>query len=380
MRRIVFVNQATGYLAIDIINGFVKDFDEVAVIYGDIREQDVRLDPKVKCSRVVEKSRTSHVKRFLKWGLATFQIYLLLITKYRKYEIFYFSVPPFAYLLSLLLRRRFSILMWDVYPDVLKNAGVSERNTVYKIWANANRNLFKRAFCIYTIGKTPAELMSKYITREKISIIPLWNGLRDYTPPEREENPFISANALKGKFIVQYSGNMGITHNIEVLLEVAKNVRHRHDIVFQFVGRGQKWNYVKYEIEKLNLENCRILPFQPDDLVKYSLSAADVSVVLVEPGASQMVVPSKVYNLLAIGSPIMAISPSFSELHNLIEKYDCGASFTGDEIMAMTSFILKLQESPDLISRFRTNAIKASRDFSPLNALEFYRIYQNQAC
>jgi len=167
-RRIVFVNQATGYLTIDVINAFAHSFDEVAFIYGDIRVQDVEIHPKAIGSKVAEKSRKSNSARFLKWFQASFQIFFLLATRYRKYEIFYFSVPPFAYFSSLLLRRKFSLLMWDVYPDALKLAGIGESSLLYKTWSRINIHLFGRAHRLYTTGEGQAKLMEKYAPPGKV--------------------------------------------------------------------------------------------------------------------------------------------------------------------------------------------------------------------
>jgi hypothetical protein len=380
MKRIVFVNQATGYLTIDIINAFAEDFDDLAVIYGDIRVQDVALNPKVNLSRVAEKSRKSNFHRFLKWFVASIQIFFLLLTKYRKYEVFYFSVPPFAYLSSLLLKRRFSVLMWDVYPDVLQSAGISTGNYIYRVWSAANRKIFRRAYRIYTTGEAQASLISKYVSADKINVIPLWSGFRNFSPVTKGSNPFISENRLNGKFIIQYSGNMGLTHNIEILLEVAKNTIKRKDIIFQFIGRGQKWYKVKDEIEQNELVNCMILPFQPDSLVKYSLAAADISVVLVEPGAADMMLPSKVYNLLATGSPLITISPDGSELHKLVDRLRVGKNFCDNDVQGITDFIIAMKESSEHLKEYRNNALSASLEYSPENAVKFCQIYKDTTC
>ena len=281
-RKIVFVNQATGYLAIDIINEFAKEFDIVGVIYGDIRIQDVELNPRVRKSKIIEKSRKSNFARLLRWFIASVQIFFLLITKYCKYEIFYFSVPPFAYFSSLILRRRFSLLMWDVYPDALKSVGVSENGIIYRLWKRVNKHLFLKANHIYTIGEGPANLMAKYIAKDKIIIIPLWTGLLNLRPIVKETNPFILETKLSGKFIVQYSGNMGQTHNIESLIEVARLTKDDTGIVYLFIGRGQKFELVKELILKYDLINCILLPFQSDNIIQYSLAAADLSIILID--------------------------------------------------------------------------------------------------
>ena len=181
-RKIVFVNQACGFITIDILNAFAQEFEQVAIIYGDIRIQDIEIDKRVIKSKVIEKTRRSNAGRFARWLIASIQIFFLLITKYRKYEIFYFSVPPFAYLASLFIKRRFSLLMWDVYPDALKIVNVSEQQFLYRTWTKINRKLFARAYRIYTIGDSLANQLAQYTEREKVKVIPLWSGITNIQP------------------------------------------------------------------------------------------------------------------------------------------------------------------------------------------------------
>ena len=374
-RRIVFINQATGYLTIDIINAFSKEYEEVAYIYGDLRVQDAEVHPKAKRSKIIEKSRKSNHLRFRRWLIATFQIFFLLLTKYRRYEIFYFSVPPFAYFSSLFFKRKFSILMWDVFPDALKLAGFSEDHFIYKTWTGINRRLFKKAHRIFTTGEGQAELLKKYTDPEKINVIHLWPGLRDAGPVDKMSNPFIREHGLNDKFIVEYSGNMGGTHNVEVLIEVARLMAVDNDVIFLLIGRGTKMEKVKTEIVKHNLTNVMLLPFQPDDVIKYSLAAADLNVVLIETGAASVSIPSKIYNLLALGSALMTISPEESEVNRLVEKYRPGENFDGADLNAITGFITLMKNSPENLEKYRANAIVASRDFSVSNARKFVDIY-----
>lgn len=376
-RRIVFVNQATGYLTIDIINEFVHEFDEVAVIFGDIRVQDIDLNPKVLRSKVIEKSRKSNMKRFNRWFIATVQIFWLLISKYRKYEIFYFSVPPFAYLLSLVLRRRFSILMWDVYPDALVMAGISHRNPVSRIWSKANNILFRRAYRIFTIGEVLRNQMSKYVIAGRINVIPLWSGLAECKPILKENNPFIREQQLEGKFIIQYSGNIGAGHNIETLIQAAVLTRFDEQIFYLITGRGSKIEAVKKLIAEHGLTNCRVLPFQPDDMIRYSLAAADLSVVLVEDRIAGVSIPSKVYNLMAVGSPIVSVAPLTSEISKLVMRFDNGRNFEKDNVEGLAAFITEMKHSPEILTSFRERSIIASSEFTRENAHKFLEIYKS---
>lgn len=375
-KKIVFVNQSTGYLTIDIINAFAKEYDVVDLLYGEIRVQDIEIDSKVTKRRIGKKSRVSHVRRFIAWFFASIQTFFTLLFRYRKYEIFYVSLPPFAYLSSLLLPNKFSLLMFDVYPDVLKMLNIKESNFIYRVWVGWNKKLFAKAHRVYTIGDSLADLMAQYAPREKINVIPLWTGLADVHPVDKAQNPFVQEHRLQDKFIVQYSGNIGGTHNIEVLIEAAKLLKDQKDILFLIIGRGLKVPLVNKLIEEYALDNCMVLPFQPDNVIRYSIAAADISVVLIEEKIADVSIPSKVYNIMAVGSGILSISPASSEINKLVKHYTIGANFNKDEVAQMADYILQLKNSPALKQQYSNNAVQAAKNYTAANADQYLAIYK----
>jgi glycosyltransferase involved in cell wall biosynthesis len=377
-KKIVFVNQSTGYLTIDVINAFAKEYEVIDLLYGEIRVQDIEIDSKVRKRRVGKKSRVSHVRRFVAWFFASIQTFFILLFRYRKYEILYYSLPPFAYLGSLLLPNKFSLVMFDVYPDVLKMLNIKEKNFIYRLWAKWNKKLFKKAHRVYTIGDSLADLMAQYAPREKIHVVPLWTGLSNVQPISKTENPFAVEHKIQDKFIVQYSGNIGGTHNIESMIETAKLLKEQKDILFLIIGRGLKVPLVNKLIEEYALDNCMVLPFQPDDVIRYSIAAADISVVLIEDKIADVSIPSKVYNIMAVGSGILSISPASSEINKLVKRYNIGANFQKEEVQQMADYILKLKNSPALQQQYSSNAIEASKNFTAANAEKYLDIYLNE--
>ena len=377
-KKIVFVNQSTGYLTIDIINSFAKVYDDVHVMYGNIREQDISIDKKAKYTRILKKSRQSHVKRFLAWFAASVQLFFILLFRFRKYEIFYVSLPPFGYLSSLLLPNKFSLLMFDVYPDVLKMLNIKETNFIYKLWAKWNKKLFNKAHRVYTIGDSLADLMAQYTPREKIHVVPLWTGLSDVHPVPKTHNPFATEHNIQDKFIVQYSGNIGGTHNIESMIETAKLLKEHKDILFLIIGRGLKVPLVNKLIEEYALDNCMVLPFQPDDVIRYSIAAADISVVLIEDKIADVSIPSKVYNIMAVGSGILSISPASSEINKLVKLYNIGTNFQKEETQQMADYILQVKNSPALKQQYSNNAVEAAKNYTAANAEKYLQIYLDE--
>ncbi|MBX7046470.1 MAG: glycosyltransferase family 4 protein [Ignavibacteria bacterium] len=374
-KKIVFINQATGYLTIDIVNAFAKHFDRTALITGSIRVQDIPLNSKVEISGTVKYDRGNTRKKMTSWLIGTVQIFFHLLFKYRSYDVFYITIPPTAYLLSLILPNRFSVLVFDVYPDILKIYNIGENKWIYKSWTRWNKKLFKKAHRLYTIGEGMRKLLSQYVEKDKIKIIPNWSGLTKIKPVSKADNPFIIDNKVSNKFIVQYSGNIGYTHNVESLIKIAREMKDHDDILFLIIGRGDRVNHIKNLIEEYKLSNCMMLPFQPDEVLNYSLAAADIGVVLLDDKTAHASVPSKIYNLQAVGVPILAIASLDSEIKNHISEYGNGETFTQNDIEGIKNFILKCKSDKDYIKLISDNSLKASQDFTMKNADKYYSEY-----
>jgi len=376
-RSIVFINQATGYLTIDIINAFSasQKFSKVALLAGSIRVQDIPLDTAVEWSKIALYDRGNPVKKFTSWVLGTLQIGWRLATRYRNYEVFYITIPPFAYIWSLFLPNRFSILVFDVYPDALKIYNVSERNIMYRLWCWVNRKLYRNAQHLYTLGNGMANVLQQYVDRAKITIIHNWSGLTKVRTTERNENSFLKEHNMQNKFVVQYSGNIGYTHNVEVLVTLAGLMKDHTDILFLIIGRGERYTTIKQQVEGKNLVNCKVLPFQPDDILNETLSAADLGVVLLDAKTAHVSIPSKIYNLQAVGVPILGIADTTSELALHLKKYNTGNCFERSDIKAMCNYILDLKHDRVGLNQLKANSKIAARDFTSANAHEYVNVY-----
>ena len=211
--------------------------------------------------------------------------------------------------------------------------------------------------------------LAKYVSAEKIKVVPLWPNGQMHRVDEFE-NKFIKEKKLEGKFVVMYSGNLGITHRMDVLLDVAQLV-HDEDIVFLIIGEGGKKKMIEERIEKEKIKNVRLLPYQPMDMLPHSLSAADIAVVTLDTSSSQMSVPSKTFNLMAVGAPLMCIASPDSELGNLVRKYDVGVIYSPEEYVEMAKFVFHLNADRQAKEHYRASAIAAAKNFTSENAKLF---------
>lgn len=174
-RKIVIVNQASNYLTVGICNAFANKFETVDLITGSVHEQGEKLDESIRVSEINKWIERPAWKKLLSYVWACLRIYYLLLTRYRRYEVLFISLPPMAYLLTIVLRLKSSMLIWDVYPDVFKITGMKESHPLFKVWAALNRMAFKQAYRLFTIGDKMADLLSKYVERDKIRVTPIWS-------------------------------------------------------------------------------------------------------------------------------------------------------------------------------------------------------------
>jgi Glycosyl transferases group 1 len=374
-RKIVVINQATNYLTIGFCNAFAEKFESVTLVTGSIHSQGEELSNKIAVTYInkwVELPAKTKIISYLK---ACWKIFWLLKTKYKNHEVFFVSLPPMAYLLNLILPNRFSMVIWDVYPDVFKITGVKESNFIYRFWGYLNKKSFKKAYKLFTIGDKMTDLIETYVERKKIIIQPIWSIFQQNERVSKQENPFIKQHHLENKFIVQYSGNIGLTHKVEVVVQLAELLKENTNIIFQIIGRGSRVPVLQKLVAEKNLPNCSFLPFQSDEMFPFSLSAADLGIVILDEITSKGSVPSKSYNLMSYGIPSLYIAGNDSELNSYASKYNHAKSFNENELNLAKEFILKLSTNELEWEQLSRNAVNTSQLFTRKNANKFIDFY-----
>jgi glycosyltransferase involved in cell wall biosynthesis len=370
-KQIVFVNQSSGYLMLDIIDIFAASYDERILMAGFINPRNKNVNESVKIIRLAAYNRSSSVKRLLTWSLAFIKALWLIKTKYRKADLFLVSNPPFALFIPLFCSNPFKVLVYDVYPDAMVSYKLLKPDSwLSGWWRNANKKVFARAVGIYTIGNGMKQLLTAYTDAVKIKVVPVWTDNAFLKPLPKASNPFITRQELENKFIVLYSGNLGKTQEVEVLVELAANTIDT-DLFFLIIGGGDKFQWLANKIEGKGLDNIRLLPWQETDQLPHTLAAADIAVVSLGKEASLLSVPSKTFNYLSVGAPLLCIASPDSELAALVNEYGIGECFYSNETDRMLNFITRLKNNQHQLVAFRQRSLATSSLFSPANALEF---------
>lgn len=364
MKKVVFVNQSSGYLAEDVINEYSKTWDEVAYITGREVKAFRPLNPKVTFSKCIRYNKSNFLTRIFTWAVSTVQITWLLRRKYKGYYVVFYTNPPMSYFATLWVDNPFSIVVYDLYPEALLNLKTRLISPIVRLWARMNRRIFARAAHIYTLSHGMKSLIAQYCEESKIKVTPCWAMDSSMHPVPKDENPFVKAHHLEGKFVIMYSGNIGYTHNVEKIVELAEALKEDHAFQFLIIGEGMKKKALQDLVAEKCLTNCRFLPYQPMGQLMYSLSSADLSVVTLTPETARVSVPSKTFNLLAVGSPLLVIAPRDSEINRIVEEYHCGASFESNQTNAMVNFILQMRQDKDFASQLSECSQRASQDFT----------------
>jgi glycosyltransferase involved in cell wall biosynthesis len=284
----------------------------------------------------------------------------IVIICFRHWHLFIVSNPPVATLIPFFLSNKFSLLIFDVFPDAVVESGIAKRGSLLqRIWTRANQKVYTRADHIFTLTDSMKTVLAQYVDIEKIKTVPLWTCNNFLKPVPKNENPFIYDHNLRGKFIILYSGNFGLSHNIEQIIDLASKIADTRTM-FVLIGGGSTEKSIKQKLASLNLKNCLILPWQDVKTFPYSLASADLAIVTLNDNASKVAIPSKLFDYLSAGAPILCISGPESELEKIVVTYNIGRSFRPGQIDGMIQYINDLLNDPLSCEMYRKNSLRAS--------------------
>jgi colanic acid biosynthesis glycosyl transferase WcaI len=188
---------------------------------------------------------------------------------------------------------------------------------------------------------------SKGVPEERIRMIGVWSDQEEVKPVARELNAYRREWDIGERTLIMYSGNFGIGHDVETFLKAARELQNDDRIRFAFVGGGKKKEQVERFVHEHGLEStCIIAPYQPRERLDELLSAADAHLVSLLEGVEGIMVPSKLFGILAAGRPAIFIGDERSEISLVIVENQCGASVRQGDVDALISTIRGYADDP----------------------------------
>ena len=233
------------------------------------------------------------------------------------------TLPFVAAVAALLRGANYVLLIHDNYPEILFAAGKSRESGMLATAVNyCNRWLYKHAAKIIVVGRD----MEKLIKRKThgldipIDVIQNWAELETVEPRPRNDNALLAELGLTEKFVLLYAGNMGYPNDVETIVASARHFRDNENIHFIFLGAGIKLSWLEQQITDLKLSNITILNAKPRSEQVVFLNACDVALVSLVSKMWGVSMPSRTYNILAAGKPMLAITDDGSELAIVIDE------------------------------------------------------------
>jgi colanic acid biosynthesis glycosyl transferase WcaI len=238
-------------------------------------------------------------------------------------------LPVMALLLKWLKGCRFVLLVHDVYPEVLVASGLTQRHSLlYRTIYAVNSIVCRNSSHIITLGRDMSQLIQAKLPKHHhhpITCIPNWAEVESIHPIAKTSSALLQQLNLTDKFVVLYAGNMGRTHDLEILAEAAQTLAiESSQIHFLFIGAGAKKQWLEQYCQDHQLTNITVLPYLPHAEKNTAINSCDLSVISFLPGMAGVSVPSRMYNQMAAGKPLLAIADDWSELAQVIQEENIG--------------------------------------------------------
>jgi glycosyltransferase involved in cell wall biosynthesis len=268
-------------------------------------------------------------------------------------------------------RARFVFVSEDVFPDVTRLVEDFRNDAVSGALDRINRYLLSRADRIVALGdRMKSRLVDeKGADATKVRVIHNWADCRAIQPSPKDAS-FAATHGFGDRFIVMHSGNIGLSQNLEVLVDAARQLVGHPDILIVFVGDGTKRSAL--EARARDLPNVRFLPYQPKGALTQSFAAADVFLVSLEAGIEGYIVPSKVYGILAAGKPYIAAVDPTCEAATIAVQHGCGVWVRPGDPDALASAIVDLSRDRTRLRRLGVNARAAAETYDRRVAVAAY--------
>jgi colanic acid biosynthesis glycosyl transferase WcaI len=307
-----------------------------------------------------------HIGRLVAWTIYTAATLANLLF-IRRGDVLFLRLPPLQLGVTGIVARRlkgvrFILNVQDIHPDLSIESGLLRNPFFIRLAQAFEKWIYRQSETIVVISEGfRRNLLDKGVPPGKVHILPNWVDT-DFLRPLAKDNPIARKFGLHGKFVAMYSGTISLSSNLalEKVLEAAALLKDEKGMKIAIVGAGLKKKSLEEKAAGLSLANVIFIPFQPYADLPALLSSADVLLVPLDVEKSQLSVPSKLYNFMAAGRPILGLADNSSEVAGLIASAGCGLCVPPQAPERIAEALIQLRNSPaearDMAARGRRYA------------------------
>ena len=227
-------------------------------------------------------------------------------------------------------------IIQDYNPEQTIAVNFTKNKLILKVMMLLDKFSCKISSKVIVVGKDMLSTMTRRFTNKKGKVsrkipktvfINNWMDEREIYPLQPDNDrvlDFKRQYGLDNKFVIMYSGNIGLFYDFDNLIKVIEIFKDREDVVFPFVGAGSKREELEEYVKEHNMKNVVFIPYQQKEDLIYSLNAADVHWVVNAEGIKGVSCPSKLYGVLAVAKPVLAVLEEGVEARDIVEKTGCG--------------------------------------------------------
>ena len=289
--------------------------------------------------------------------------------------------PPFEGIVgafvAMLKAQPFVYNIRDLYPDMALGGSIVEPGLLARVWETLHRWALRRATRVIVLGEDMrARIISKGVAPDRVAIVR--DGVE--LPPASSSASELDAEVVRTirsgyRFVLLHAGNLGFYGAWETLLAAARELAE-DGVSLVFVGDGAQRS--RLEAAAAGATNVRFLPFFPTHQLASVLSAADAHVVTIKRGLEGVVVPSKLYGVLAAGRPIVVVAPQQTDAASLAARDGFGVSADPDNSAELVAIVRTLLGDPRRLAAMGSAAqLAAARYARPKEALKFMQVLED---
>lgn len=355
------------------------DYGDVSVICGPggyektYTSQKLSLDERIRIHRVSipELDKNKLLSRILRLAILSFKMSFSIFTKIKKGDnVLLVTNPAFLIILVALLKKvknfNLTILVHDVFPENLVPAGIATADSAkYKVLNSLYNFSYRKANQLIVLGEDMKKLMQEKLSGKgkvvpSIEIIPNWAN-PDLKPVEIDKSDYYSLN-LENKIVIGFCGNLGRLQGLSEFVSLFEKADNPN-LSLVLVGDGALKNDLLLEIKEKNLDNIHLVGSRSRKEEINFLNACDIGLITLKEGMKGLGVPSKTYNLMAVGKPLLYVGDKESEIDRYVDAFGCGWSFDWSRADDVVAFLRSITpESVTAINEKGRHSLNAMKE------------------